>query len=148
MGKWLETPKDDEAAKQSKQMGRAGRAVVEKPSISRQPIRSTALYRPDAGIGASEKPQSIPTLTAATEPHTAPSQPVAPQAAERKPASKPRKPPKSRNRPKQRRRLGLHSFFGCGNSQEILLLHCIQTLMFHLFAFVKQLNQNGIACRF
>ena len=80
--KWLETPKDDEAAKQSKQDGQklaAQSSSTADALISEQP---TALPS-DARSIASEKPQSIPALTAATEPHTAPSPPVAPQAAEK-----------------------------------------------------------------
>lgn len=80
--KWLESPKDDEAAKQSKQDGQKLAAQSSRTVDALISEQSTALPS-DARSIASEKPQSRPALTAATEPHTAPSQPVAPQAAEK-----------------------------------------------------------------
>lgn len=80
--KWLESPKDDEAAKQSQQDGQKLAAQSSRTVDALISDQSTALPS-DARSIASEKPQSSPALTAATEPHTAPSQPVAPQAAEK-----------------------------------------------------------------
>ena len=138
--KWLETPKDDEAAKQSKQDGQKLAAQSSRTVDALISEQSTALPsgRPIDCLGETTINAA---LTAATEPHTAPSQPVAPQAAEK---NQPIEATQAAEVAQQAEAKDDGSAYirslSAETTRNYVLLHCIQTLMFHLFALAK--NQH------
>lgn len=138
--KWLESPKDDEAAKQSKQDGQKLAAqssrAIEAPR-SDQPTAQPS----DTRASSSAKPDPSPELTPETKPHAAPSQPVAPQAAaqnqpiEAESAAEITQPAEATDDGSAYIRS-----LSAETSKELCAVALHSDLMFHLFAFVKRQN--------
>jgi hypothetical protein len=138
--KWLESPQDDEAAKQSTKDGpklaaQSSRAI-EAPR-SDQPTAQPS----DARAISSAKPDPSPELTPETKPHAAPSQPVAPQAAaqnqpiESAPAAEVAQQAEANDDGSAYIRS-----LSAETSKELCAVALHTDLMFHLFAFVKRQN--------